>query len=400
MDEPIGLLARAQLQQQFTRTKLKVEKLQVLHEIGSAITSALDLEEMLTRIVDAAVYVTQADQGSLLLLNEGTRDLELRAQRGMGESHASGFRIPTADSIAGEVVQTNKPQRLTSPEEELKVVTGYLVKSILYVPVAIKEKVIGVLVVDNQAPDQPFSADDENLLQILAGYAAIALDNARLREELSEQAASGAVPTAADGVHLWLETDPALPQAQASGPEFVSQTIAPYVGALADLQAILDELHGTPHHEACILSIQPGLPASVTMEGVNDAVQIVQDVVDPWKRARAALLAAVAEKEGEAAIETAWVGILEARARASNEQDEREKTLAQVEQQRVQAARREAEGRPLRADVQWSVLQLASDVLARAAPDLAEGERLLRMVWLRPVLEAIVSNPLVLSTHP
>jgi putative methionine-R-sulfoxide reductase with GAF domain len=392
----MGLLGRVKLERELTDVKSRAEKLQVLHDIGCAITSALGLEEMLTRIVEAAVYVTGAEEGSLLLLDDETKELQLRAQKGLGDQHARGFRIQTSDSIAGEVVQTNRPQRLESIEQELKVVTGYLVKSILYVPVAIKSGVIGVLVVDNQTPDRPFSDDDENVLQILAGYAAIALENARLREELAGRGTPAEGLVAPDAVHLRLLPDPEPLPAETSSPHYVQSVISPYLDAVSELQEILDELEGGPRGAARIVAIQPGVPVSVTMEGVAAAAQVIQEMITPWKQAHTTLLAEVAEKEGEATIETVWVDILEARARAADAQDEREKVLAQAEQQRGEAARKVAEGLPLRTDVQWATLSLASDVLAQIAPNLADGERLVRLVRLLPALETIVASPLAL----
>jgi putative methionine-R-sulfoxide reductase with GAF domain len=399
--EPLGLLGRAQLQQEFTQAKARAQKLKVLHDIGCAITSALDLEEVLTRIVEAAVYVTGAEEGSLLLLDDETKELQLRAQKGLGDTHARGFRIRTDDSIAGEVVASNRPQRLASAEQGLKVVTGYLVNSILYVPVSIKSRVIGVLVVDNQSPELPFSDDDESLLQVLAGYAAIALENARLREELADRSDAGALGMlGAEAVQIWLKPNPEPQPSQALTPQYLTGVVCPYLGALDELQRVLEGLEGKPYRQMRILAIGHGIPVPITLDGVADAVRILKDMVMPWRQAHATLLAQVVEKEGEAAIETAWVEVLEARARASEAGDDREQALAQAEQQRSEAARKEAEGWPLRTDAQWAILQLASDLLAQVAPDLSEGEWLIRLVRLLPALETIVSSPLALSTAP
>jgi putative methionine-R-sulfoxide reductase with GAF domain len=395
---PLGLLGRVQLQQELSDVKSRAEKLQVLHEIGAAITASLGLEEILTRIVDAAVYVTQAEEGSLLMLDETTQELQLRAQKGLGESHAHGLRIQTADSIAGTVVETNQPQRLESKEQELKVVTGYLVKSILYVPVAVKDRVIGVLVVDNQTPDKPFSDDDEKLLQVLAGYAAIALENARLRQELDVQSSTGAVAYPAEATLLQLQPDPEPPPVQALSPGYVSDVIIPYVRAMVELQHTLDELDGQPRREVRILTIQPGTPVSLAVAGLDRATHLLEARVQPWKEERASLLAEATQKEGETTIETAWVEILEARARAAAGPDEREKALAQAGHQRAEVARRLAEAQPLRSDMQRAILQLAFDLLAELAPNLPNGEQIVRALRLLPPLETIVTSPLALSS--
>jgi len=188
MAKQLGLLERAKLEQEFDQAKERAAKLSILHNLGLAIASEMELEQVLTRIVEAAVFITEAEEGSLLLLDEGTDELHLRAQKGLGDKYARGFRIPVQDSLAGEVLRTGKAQNLTGPEGSVKVVTGYLVNAILYVPVAIKGRVMGVLAVDNQSSAEPFTDDDEGLLLVLAGYAAIALGNARRLEESGARA--------------------------------------------------------------------------------------------------------------------------------------------------------------------------------------------------------------------
>jgi GAF domain-containing protein len=90
--EQMGLLKRAELQHEFRQVKLRAKKLQALHSIGTAIASALDLEAVLTRIVEAAVFITDAEQGSLLLLDEQTKALNLRAQKSTPAGSASAPR--------------------------------------------------------------------------------------------------------------------------------------------------------------------------------------------------------------------------------------------------------------------------------------------------------------------
>ncbi|MCY7297826.1 MAG: GAF domain-containing protein, partial [Ilumatobacteraceae bacterium] len=57
---------------------------------------------------------------------------------------------------------------------------GLLVRSLLQVPLTVGKKVIGVLGVDNQQAERPFTENDQYLLAALADYAAIAIENARL----------------------------------------------------------------------------------------------------------------------------------------------------------------------------------------------------------------------------
>jgi len=162
----------------------RVKELSTVYSVGRSVTALLDLAQVLNRIVEAAVYVTNAEEGTLLLVDEETGDLYLRAARNLGEEFARGFRIKVDDSIAGRVVKTGEPFIESGDETRLKVKTGYLVKSLLYVPLKVGDQVIGVMSVDNRVSNRPFSDNDVYLLAALADYASIAIVNAQLYSEV------------------------------------------------------------------------------------------------------------------------------------------------------------------------------------------------------------------------
>jgi len=164
--------------------KRRVKELNILYSVGKSVTSLLDLEKVLNRIVEAAVFVTGAEEGSLMLVDKDTGELYLRASLGLGEKFARGFRLKVEHSIAGQVVKTGQPiLQSTQEEETLKVKTGYLVKSLVNVPLKAKDEAIGVLGVNNKVFSRPFTENDVHLLSALADYATIAIVNAQLYEE-------------------------------------------------------------------------------------------------------------------------------------------------------------------------------------------------------------------------
>ena len=173
-----------------TQLERRVKELSTLYQIGKAVTSLLDLEKVLNRIVEAAVFLTGAEEGFLLLVDEETGELYMRAGKGLGEKYAHGFRVRVAESLSGQVVQTGKPIMVSSvqDEEKFKLKTGYLVKSLLHVPLKVREEVIGVLSVHNTLSSKAFTDNELYLLSALADYAAIAIENARLYQESDEEA--------------------------------------------------------------------------------------------------------------------------------------------------------------------------------------------------------------------
>ncbi len=164
----------------------RVKEMTILSAVGKSVVSLMDLEELLNRIVEAGVYVTSAEEGFLLLVDPETSDLYLRAGKNLGNREAQGFRLMVEDSLAGQVVKTGKPMRRggKGTGRDFKVKTGYLVKSLLHVPLVVRDKVVGVLSIDNQVSDVEFTEEDQYLLSTLADYAAISIENSTLYDEL------------------------------------------------------------------------------------------------------------------------------------------------------------------------------------------------------------------------
>ena len=179
----------------------RLDVLETLQEIGRSVTSSLDLDEVLTKVVNAAVGMTGAEEGSLLVLDEDTGDLYMRAARNFQDEFVRTFRLPIKDSLAGEVVRTGRSVILDDDTPQ-KIKTAYLVRSLMYVPLRIHNRVIGVLGVDNRTSSQPFQEQHLTLVSALADYAAIAIENARLYEftELEREKLETIVTRIGDGV--------------------------------------------------------------------------------------------------------------------------------------------------------------------------------------------------------
>lgn len=164
-----------------------VKELRILYGLGRSVTSLLDLELVLNRVVEAAVYLTGAEEGSLMLIDEGSGHLYMRAARGVGEKHARGFRVRVEDSIAGRVLRSGEPIVLggSRQDDTFKVKTDYFVKALLNVPLKVGDEVIGVLAVNNRDAVRAFSSRHLRMLVALADYASISIYNARLYEDLA-----------------------------------------------------------------------------------------------------------------------------------------------------------------------------------------------------------------------
>jgi len=157
----------------------QVQEFCALSAIGRTITSLLYVDEILAQVVSAAVELTQADEGLLLLLDPDTGELYLRASKNIDESAARNLRVRVNDSLMGEVIQSGRPI-MVGGGQGVKVKTSFLVKSLLAVPMSVGRRVIGVLSVDHKLSSRVFSDNHVRLLSTLADYAVIAIENARL----------------------------------------------------------------------------------------------------------------------------------------------------------------------------------------------------------------------------
>lgn len=163
-----------------------VDPFNVLYALGRSVNSSIDLEEVLHRVVEAAVLLTRAEQGSLMLLDGDSGVLTVRAAKNFDEDFVRTFRLKADDSIAGQVVRTGKPL-LLGGAGETKIKTQFLVRSAVYVPIRVRDWVIGVLSVDNQRAPGTFTARDQQYLVAVADCAALALANHRLGRLAADQ---------------------------------------------------------------------------------------------------------------------------------------------------------------------------------------------------------------------
>lgn len=161
------------------QTERQAQEFNALYSIGKQVTALHDTEAILSQVVSAAVNLTRAEEGSLLLLDPDSGELYLRASKNLNEATARNLRIKIDDTLMGRVIQTGRPVMI-SGADLVKVKTSFLVKAILNVPLTVADRVIGLLSVHNTLSTRAFAEHDVHLLSTLADYAAIAIENSRL----------------------------------------------------------------------------------------------------------------------------------------------------------------------------------------------------------------------------
>lgn len=159
-----------------------------LVEIARDLASTLDLDALLYRIVKVAAEIAKAEEASILLYEEATRQLHFQVATNMELPNMRGVDVPLEGSIAGWIVTNRQPVRIGDVQDDarhfdgVETVTNFATQSILGVPLIAKEKVIGVLEVLNKKEGH-FTDVDEELLLVLGAQAAVAIENTRLFQQ-------------------------------------------------------------------------------------------------------------------------------------------------------------------------------------------------------------------------
>ncbi len=154
----------------------RLQEINIIYTVGKSVASSLQVNEVLERVLNAALNFTQAEEG-FILLREGDQ-LFLRAAKNVQESLIQRFNDEVSDSIAWRVIHSGRPVML---KRETKIVTGYLAQALLYVPLRTPERGnTGVLGVVNRLQEDGFTEAQLFTLSAIADFVAIALDNARL----------------------------------------------------------------------------------------------------------------------------------------------------------------------------------------------------------------------------
>jgi signal transduction histidine kinase len=167
-------------------------ELAFLNQAGQTLNSTLELDQVLATVLGEVRRLMGAVACSIWLADLETGELVCRQTIGPQSEIVRGWRLAPGDGLAGWVAQSGKSlivPDVRTDERHFDGVdrqTGLALRSILSVPLQVKNDVIGVLQVTDTEVDR-FSPADLTLLESLVASAAIAIDNARLVEKLRQR---------------------------------------------------------------------------------------------------------------------------------------------------------------------------------------------------------------------
>jgi K+-sensing histidine kinase KdpD len=160
-------------------------QLRRLVELSVILNSTLDLDTLLNLITATATELLDCEAASILLCDEDDVCLYFAAATGSNPARLAEIPVPIDNSLAGTIFRTNRHMILNEPEQDPRHYSlvadeiKFSVKSLLGVPMPIKDRTVGVLEAVNKR-NGGFNEHDAALLAVTAAHAAIAIHNARL----------------------------------------------------------------------------------------------------------------------------------------------------------------------------------------------------------------------------
>ncbi|RMF05695.1 MAG: GAF domain-containing protein, partial [Chloroflexi bacterium] len=170
-------------------------QLKILSEVSMAISSTLNLDTALERVMARAVEILHAEAGSLLLMDQQGKHLTFEVVLGPTGNELLGKKIAVGNGIVGTVAQTSEPLIINDVTTDPRWMvafdqeTEFQTKDVLCVPMVAHERVVGVIELINKQDGTNFTQNDTNLLMSFAAQAAIAIENAQIFTRVDKQLA-------------------------------------------------------------------------------------------------------------------------------------------------------------------------------------------------------------------
>jgi phosphoserine phosphatase RsbU/P len=159
----------------------------LLLEVADVVNTTLDLDTTLKRVAELVRKVIDYEIFGILLLNEKTQELRFRFSVGHTKETAERMRIKVGEGVTGLAAQRREAvlvNDVTQHPEYISAVPN--VRSELAIPLIIKNRLIGVIDIESQKPDN-FTEEHKRLLTLIASRMAVGIENARLYTQTTRQ---------------------------------------------------------------------------------------------------------------------------------------------------------------------------------------------------------------------
>jgi adenylate cyclase len=175
--------------------QVELQQLRRLAATSALINSAQETDEVLNQVMETVIQLTQAERGYIVLRNRETGELEFRTARGLSASESANGQRIVSWSIINQVADTGEPVLTDNASADSSInnsdsIVGFALRSILAVPLKVRGEVIGVAYCDNRIMAGLFKQNELELLTGFGQQAAVAIENARLFEDIRAKLAT------------------------------------------------------------------------------------------------------------------------------------------------------------------------------------------------------------------
>jgi PAS domain S-box-containing protein len=178
------------LSKQMTQQDDERNNLLALADIGQVINSSLETDEVLRIVMDTIVRLTGAERGFLMLRDEND-EFQIRLARNWEQETLDSSEFAVSSTIVNRVASDGQAVLTTNAQEDPRFggqesIVAFNLRSILCVPLKVKDVITGVIYADNRVRTGLFTEAERDLLAAFANQAAVAIENARLFESVRQ----------------------------------------------------------------------------------------------------------------------------------------------------------------------------------------------------------------------
>lgn len=172
------------LQKNMKNVLEKQHQLQELVRTSALINSSLELDQVLSEVMDTVITLTGAERAYLMLLDKQTGELSIRNARNWDRESLAEPEVVFSRGVINAAIEQGKPILTTNAQsdvrfQQMQSVFNHALRSIICIPLVLRGVTIGVLYADNRIGQGIFSQDSVSLLTAFANQSAIAIENAR-----------------------------------------------------------------------------------------------------------------------------------------------------------------------------------------------------------------------------
>ena len=247
-------------------------QLQALVSVGRVINSSRGLEKVLNEVMDSVIALMRAERG-FLMLRDDDGQFQIQAARDMDHVSLGDKTFSVSGTIVRRVAETGEPVLTTNAQEDPRFenqesIVEHNLRSILCVPLKLKDQIIGVVFVDSRVFSSLFQENDLEILSAFADQAAVAIDNARLFEnmEMAHKKLKAAYDETIKGWALALELRDKETEGHTQRVTTLTQTLAKKLGVGDD--ELVNIKYGSLLHDIGKMAIPDGIllkPGALTL---------------------------------------------------------------------------------------------------------------------------------------